>query len=274
MNEYRIVTHTFPDLDALCSVWLLKRFGSGHLADAQVCFVPHGQTWRASKADSDNHVIHVDTGGGKFDHHHTNDRTCASRLVYESLERKEAALEAMVEYVTAIDHFEDAAWSDALADRYDFGLPEIMEGLKVRGYSDQELCEIVLQALDGVYASLSAKIAAIELVKETGLKISTSKGEALAVQTFNDDVIRVGLKMGYVIVLRRDPLKHYVRIKAHPQSEVDLTGLYQHLVALDPEASWFLHEDKKQLINGTSADKERVVSELDFEVYVELLAQV
>ncbi|GIW60157.1 MAG: hypothetical protein KatS3mg087_1223 [Patescibacteria group bacterium] len=70
------------------------------------------------------------------------------------------------------------------------------------------------------------------------------------------------------------PLKHYVRIKAHPQSEVDLTGLYQRLVALDPEASWFLHEDRKQLMNGTSVDKDRVVSELDFEVYVELLAQV
>ncbi|MFN3374909.1 MAG: hypothetical protein ACK44M_15270, partial [Chloroflexus sp.] len=71
-----IVGHLAPDLDCLTAIWLLMRFGPAKDADLQ--FVPAGRTWRDQPVDSDPHIIHVDTGGGRFDHHQTNDPTLSA----------------------------------------------------------------------------------------------------------------------------------------------------------------------------------------------------
>lgn len=85
-----IATHTNPDLDAICGVWLLKRFGG--LEDAEVRFVNTSNPDTALLAEA---TAIVDTGKEydenrlRFDHHHlagnaAND-TCAARQVYDLL---------------------------------------------------------------------------------------------------------------------------------------------------------------------------------------------
>ena len=106
-----IVTHLSPDLDAIASVWLIKKY----LPDwngAQIKFVPSGTTLDDQLPDSDKNIIHVDTGLGKFDHHQTNDYTSATKLVYKYLvgrdfveEKEIKPLEKIVEYVNSTDHF-------------------------------------------------------------------------------------------------------------------------------------------------------------------------
>ena len=75
-----------PDLDAIASVWLLKRFGSRGWQEAEVKFVPAGKTYKDKKADSDPDVLHVDVGLGKLDHHQTGDENlCGAVLVFDYL---------------------------------------------------------------------------------------------------------------------------------------------------------------------------------------------
>src|SRR3990172_5055768 len=72
-----IVTHLAPDVDAVASVWLLKRFLS-EWKDAKLAFVPAGRTLDDEPVDSDLNILHVDTGLGKLDHHQTDEDTCAA----------------------------------------------------------------------------------------------------------------------------------------------------------------------------------------------------
>lgn len=282
MQERLIVTHRYPDVDALMSVWLVKRFGGKRWEDAEVVFVAHGTTYHGMDADESDEVLHVDTGGGMLDHHDTQERTCAAQKVYQWLQKEDEVLERMVAYAVAIDHFEDVNWHESLSDLYDFGFAEMMAGVQLAldkhavepDQRDQELCEWSLIALDGVYESLSGKLKAIEQIAEHGAEVETRFGKALVIQSFNDEILRVALKQGYVLVMRRDPQKKYVRIKAHPHSPIDLTYLCQKLSAMDSEATWFLHEDKKQLLNGNVGDQQRVVTELEFEELVDIVASI
>ncbi|KKP53042.1 MAG: hypothetical protein UR42_C0001G0009 [Candidatus Roizmanbacteria bacterium GW2011_GWA2_33_33] len=108
-----IVTHLSPDLDAIASVWLIKKYFPDW-NNAQIKFVPSGTTLDDQLPDSDKNIIHVDTGMGKFDHHQTNDYTSATKLVYKYLvgrdlieEKEIKSLEKIVEYVNSTDHFAD-----------------------------------------------------------------------------------------------------------------------------------------------------------------------
>src|SRR3989344_296605 len=83
-----IVTHIAPDVDAITSVWLIKRF----LADwheAQVQFVPAGKTLNNDMVDSQPDILHVDTGMGILDHHQTDEDTCAAKRCLEYIIRQE-----------------------------------------------------------------------------------------------------------------------------------------------------------------------------------------
>ena len=51
---------------------------------------------------------------------------------------------------------------------------------------------------------------------EKGKKFKTRFGRGIGFETINDTVIKLSQKMGYVIVVRKDPRKGYVRVKAKP----------------------------------------------------------
>ena len=118
-----LVTHINPDADAITSVWLFRRFHPDFY-DASVVFVLPGRTYKEEPADSDPNVVHVDTGLGEFDHHQSNERTCAAKKVLDHLQVKfdylhnNEPLERLVEVVVQGDHFEDCYWPEASADRY------------------------------------------------------------------------------------------------------------------------------------------------------------
>ena len=57
----KILTHTNPDLDAVCSCWLICRFLPGW-QKAEVGFIKSGKFNGAD--DSDEEVLVVDTGMG------------------------------------------------------------------------------------------------------------------------------------------------------------------------------------------------------------------
>lgn len=259
-----IVTHIAPDVDAVTSVWLIKRFLAGW-EEADVVFVPAGTTLNDEIADSDPEILHVDTGMGMLDHHQSAEDTCAARKTMEYIasqgrrsEEKVSkkfpgeALVRMINVVNDIDHFREVLYKDPTADYYDFGFVGIMDGWKLL-YSEDNLkiAQLSYLILDGIYKSFQNKVWAEEEIKSSGVEFITKWGKGIGIETVNDEVIRLAQKMGFTVAVRKDPKKGYVRIKAVPGSSADLSSCYNKYRKLDKEATWFLHASHKMVLNGS-----------------------
>ncbi len=272
-----IVTHFNPDPDAITSVWLFRRFHP-QFTQSAVEFVPAGNTYQGQPADNDPNIIHVDTGEGQFDHHQRQDRTCAAGLILEYLQsnfqylQDDEALERLVEIIIGDDHFEDCFWPEPTADRYSFMFGEILDGLKRNNtLTDHGLIDFGSTCLDGIYTSLKLKLEAEKEIAK-GQEFESKWGKALALETKNDEVLKLGLKMGYILVVRKDP-DGMARIKAQPQSRVDLTLTYDEIKQADPEAIWYLHASKRILINGSYKNPHHVFSKLNLGQIVKILSK-
>jgi hypothetical protein len=279
-----IVTHYSPDVDAVTSVWLLKRFLEGW-NEAEVKFVAAGTTLEGGVVDSDSDIWHVDTGMGLLDHHQTDEDTCASKRVMEYITKKirnqkseirnpfpDEALERMVDVVNDIDHFRESSYPNATNDIYDFGMVGIMDGWKLL-YGDDHLkmIQLGMLVLDGIYRKFQDKIWAEKEISEKGIPFKTKWGKGIAVETVNDEIVRLAQKMGYVVAARKDPKKGYVRIKALPDSKADLTTCLNKLKNLDKNATWFLHASRKMVLNGSIKNPLTVPTNLTLREIVNVL---
>ncbi len=289
-----IVTHMSPDWDAIGSVWLIRKFLPGW-ESASVQFVPAGEKIGKrvqGKGESglasplmlnpvehmgDDEVIHVDTGLTPLDHHQTQDTavSAASRTwdyVLEELEKSgsklteehKEAVTRIVKFIVATDHFKEVFWKEADADYHEFSLLGLLEGYKLlKQGQDMDYVNFGFVCLDAMIHTFENRIWAEKEIKEKGIEFKTKYGKGMGFETLNDTVLKLAQKMGYVLVVRKDPRKGYVRIKALPFSEnqkskiknqkydIDLTLAYEQLRRIDPDATWFLHVSKKMLLNGT-----------------------
>ena len=295
-----IVTHTSPDMDAITSVWLLHKFLGGW-DTAEVKFVPAGDrllpaplgqdfSYAIEKKGADEY-IHVDTGMGPLDHHQTSDtNVCgASRtfdFVKESLienkinKEKLEALERMVKYVVGVDHFQEIFRAEPLADYQDFSIINILDGLKLsKQNSDKYYVDFISECLDALLHDFENKIWSEREIANDGVEFETKWGKGLGLETVNDSVIKMAQLMGYVVVVRRDPRKGYVRIKARPNGPdnkkgIDLTLAYEKLSKMDPQATWFLHVSKKMLLNGTPKNPKMKPTKLSLSDIIEVLKTI
>lgn len=270
-----IVTHFNPDLDALTSVWLIKRFWIGW-ADAVVRFTAAGKTLNNEPVDANPEVLHVDTGEGKFDHHQDHSRKPACYQVLKELIvqdedfAKDKALKRLVAVVVDADIGNYIHWPESQTDRYEFSLDGVIGGLKQQGTNDQQMVDLCLVYLDGVYTALKNKIKAEEILKE-GIIFETRWGKAIGFETQNDMVLDLGEKMGYSLALRKDPKRASLRIYARNDRRVDLTPVWERLKKLDPEATWFLHQSKCLLLNGSSKNPDMKMTKLSLAEVIEVL---
>lgn len=293
-----IVTHTSPDWDAIGSVWLIKTYLAGW-QDAAIEFVPAGTRRKDSQKleDSDNpiekigedEVIHVDTGLGPLDHHQTPDqKVCGATRTWDYVqqqvggggnEMKPEHKEAITRTVGVIlqdDHFKEVFWGDPTADYHEFSLIGVLEGLKsLKPGQDDYYVEFGMECLNAVAHAFESRIWAEKEIADNGINFPIKMGKAIAFETLNDNVIKLAQKMGYLLVVRKDPRKGYVRIKARPTSspldDIDLTAAYEKLHKIDSEATWFLHVSKKMLLNGTSKNPSMVATKLTIEQIVDVL---
>jgi len=273
-----IVTHVSPDFDGIPAIWLLKKFHP-EFANAKVAFVPVGEaTYNNEPVDSNPDVLHVDTGGGKFDHHKTDDFTCGAQLVYEWLlgegyiKEDDEAIRRLIQVVTEIDHGWDSyRWCESGSDRWEFSIHNILVGRKILNpKQDEKYVEWTVDALDAIYKVLEQKVGAEKELKE-GRKFKTRWGEAIAVYTANDTVLDVAIKEGYALVVRKDPGRGYVRITGSNNHQVDLTSAYEMFAKKDPEATWFLHASKVLLRNGSTRNPAMRPTKLGIEEIIAIL---
>jgi len=271
-----IVTHKSPDLDAICSVWLLKRF-LPLWQEAEVKFVPPGETFLGEPPDSNPLIIHVDTGLGKLDHHRRKGYTSASELTMKKIfkekkfsEIEKEALKRLVAVVTEIDNGRMIGWENASSDRYEFCLHNFISGFEKKK-SNEEIVSLGMVCLDGIFEVLKEKIMAEKILKKEGRVFKTRWGEGLAVESFADQVLLVGQKMGYVLVARKDPKSGHLRIYSRFDKNVDLTSAFLEFKKKDPAATWYLHPSKRLLLNGSRSDPKMVPTKLSLNKIIDIL---
>lgn len=239
-NMRKIVTHKSSDIDAICSVWLLKRFYP-NWDGAEVVFVNAGEGIEGHSASEsgdfskaievidDAETIHVDTGLGALDHHQTADNnTCGASLTLQYVlnnpdsnlhkhDIKKEAVKRIVELVIDDDHFQEIYYPDANHDIYEFGVVAIIQGYKLNHQKDDaSLVEFVMEILDAILQNLEKKIWAEQEIKEKGIEFESKWGKALGIETINDEVLKFAQMQGYRLAVRKDPNGGFVRIKAIP----------------------------------------------------------
>ena len=260
-----LVTHRAPDIDALTSVWILKRFDPEHFADAKIAFVDAGKTIDEKEVArlgfSMNEVIHTDTGNGEFDHHQADrahQRVCAASLTYDYVSNintssaQDWALQQIVEYVLVDDHFEDFFFEDASSARNLFAFRGILHGEEIQGlHTDETQITFGFRCLDSIYASLKERKKAIDEVTN-GEIFETKWGRSLGMETSNQAAVRFAQLQGFNLVIQKDPRRGGVNIKAAPRPELDLTQLYEKIVSVDTIGNWFFHNGLHMIINNSS----------------------
>lgn len=272
-----IVTHLSPDLDGIPAIWLLKKFHPEY-KNAKLAFTPAGTTLNNEPVGSDPNIVHVDTGGGPFDHHESSDFTCAAKLVFDFLVKEgyisgdDEALSRLVDVLVEIDHgWDNYKWPEPASDRNDFLLHNVLMGWKMIHYrQDEKYVEWVSFALEGVYEMFKAKVRAEKDLQE-GKKFKTRWGEGVAIFTANSAVLDTAIKKGFAIAVTKDPKKGNVRVTGSNILNVDLTNAYEVLLAKDPESTWFLHASKVLLRNGSSRNPTMKATKLDLEEMLEIL---
>jgi len=274
-----IVLHICPDLDAITSSWLLMRY-LPEWEDAEVVFTPQQKNWNNVVPDSDPDVLYCDTGYGKFDHHHIKARTCASKIVFDYLVmmkhitgKESDAISRIIDYVVDIDNFGEVNYTDPTSDKYEFCLHQLITGLKKKGMSDEALVQTVQTLLDGVLQLFIYKIKAeAEITK--GFVFYSKYGKSLAMNSANDEAMRLAQKKGFVLVVMKDPQKHFARIKTLPSPENDLTPVYDKIKKVDTKGYWFLHILKNMLLNGSSRTLDAVPTPLTLQKLIEIIKEV
>jgi len=279
-----IVTHLNPDLDAIFSIWLIKRFLPGW-AKSEVKFVPAGQTWEDKPVDSNPEILHVDTGLGRFDHHQTKKFICASDLVWKEIlkentyppNRREKlkdwqkkAIGRILAVVREVDHARFLAWPQPDSDRWDFSLYQVLGGL-IGIFKDQpgKILEYSLTMIDGLFRIFGEKIEAEEII-ENGLGFKSRWGKGIAFETDNSEANYLALKKGYALVVRKRPKTGHLGIYGNWRNGVNLYKIYLKLKKKDPEADWFYHKSGCLILNGSTSNPKMRPTKLKLEEVIGL----
>lgn len=293
----RIVTHKSSDLDAIGSVWLLKRFYP-EWDGAEVEFVNAGDRLQGNYENEGQAIeivdgietIHVDTGLGALDHHQTADNNiCGAKLTLDFIlanpnsnlhkhEVKKEAVKRIVEIIIDDDHFQEVYYPNRQHDVYEMGIVSIIQGYKLMHQKDESrLVAFIMECLDAILHNFETKIWAEKEIKEKGIEFESKFGKALAIETLNDEVLKQSQIKGYRLAVRKDPNGGFVRIKTVPDKRgeaslnIDLTPVYEKLKEMDSDATWFLHASKRMLLNGSSKNPEMKGTKLTLQEVIEIL---
>ena len=274
-----IVIHIFPDLDAITGAWLITRY-LPEWEEAEIVFTPQQKNWNNVVPDSNPDILYCDTGYGKFDHHHVPERTCASRRILDYLVmhdhvsgKEKEPLNRIIEYVTDIDNFGEVNYPEPTSDKYEFCLHQLITGLKKKGMSDLALVQTVFPLLDAELQLFIYKLKAeTEIAK--GFVFYSKYGKSIAMNTGNDEAMRLAQKKGFSLVLLKDPTKKTARIKTLPSPELDLTPVYNRIVKEDTKGTWFLHILKNMLLNGSSRTPDSIPTPLSLQKLIEIIKEV
>lgn len=257
-----IVGHLSPDVDCLCAIWILRRWGG--FDDATLRFVPSGQTLDGIPADSNPAIIHVDTGRGRFDHHSADDHTLsATELVRRACAPDEAVLERIAHDVTRLDHA--LATGGTAPD-----ICDLIDGFNaLYPKTPEAVASAMFANFDAWYAS-EAKQVRLETAFARRIEFDTPWGFGIAMESDDGGSSRLAYGAGAVLYAYRDG-KGNMGIAAKSRTSIDLTQVFHDLKRIDPQADWYLHPSRRLLLCGTPKSPPRVPSSLTLDQLVGVL---
>ena len=85
---------------------------------------------------------------------------------------------------------------------------------------------------------------------------------------------KLAQKMGFDLVIRKEPGTGFVSIKCQPKDELDLTKLYELLKQKDTKADWYFHPSKHIILNGSRHNPKVKPSSLSLEELIEITKSV
>jgi hypothetical protein len=274
-----IVTHIGPDLDALVSIWLIQKYSKGW-EDAAIEFVPGGSTLDNLPVDSKPSVIHVDTGEGMFDHHQNKELTSASEKLLDNLLKKDLIprkekqpLTRFIKTVTRIDHFHESLIQNADDDLYDLLLNNVLDGLRNKLDSSQELILLSKNLFDNCLRIYIRKIKAEHEFKHS-YSFTSAWGKSIAIESDSTEVIRLAQKKGISCVIFKHSMTKLARIKIRPDSPITLDSVHQILQKKDAKGIWFYHASGRMLINGTFANPNSKATSLSLKQIIDIVISI
>jgi hypothetical protein len=251
----------------LTAIWILMRFGG--YAEADLCFVPAGATLHQTPIDSDPQVIHVDTGGGRYDHHRAGQGgLCAAELVRRAVAPRNQVLARMVEQVNRIDNAADhSGRSDAHGF---FNIQALVTGHNLLFPNDpQRVAQAMLPNLDAWYEHESRQLR-LEQAFDNRLEFETRWGLGIAVESADGASSKLAFRRGAVLYAYRDG-QGWMGVAAQARSSVDLSPVYRDLRSIDGEADWYLHPNRRLLLCGSAKAPPRQASRLSLAELVRVI---
>ena len=112
------------------------------------------------------------------------------------------------------------------------------------------------------------------LIESKGQTFDIKAGQCMAIETRNEDTVKRAQKMGFILVIKKDPNLGNIRIKVRPDADLTLEDLNKKIQELDHKGTWFFHGSKKMLINGSNKQRNHVPSPLSLEEVVTLIKEL
>jgi hypothetical protein len=211
--------------------------------------------------------VHVDTGGGRFDHHQYDDQTLsAAELVRRSVAPGDEALQRLVERVTSIDHARTPASSSPIF----FNINDLISGYNsLFPTRPQHVVEAMLPNLDAWYEH-EARQLRLERAFANRIEFETPWGLGIAVESDDGGSSKLAYREGAVLYAYRDG-NGWMGIAAKSRSDVDLKPVYSDLRLVDGDADWYLHPGRRLLLCGTPKAPPRQPSRLSLNELVSVI---
>jgi hypothetical protein len=262
-----IVGHLTPDLDCLTAIWLFMRFGGAEFADLR--FVAAGRTLDDQPADSRCDVVHVDTGGGSFDHHHTaDDSLSAAELVRRAVVPYDNAVQRIVDQVTLIDHALLRNDRRSLS----FTITDLVAGYNAMYPTcPEQVVRAMTPNLDAWYEH-ERRQSRLRQAFQARYEFQTRWGLGIAVESEEGGSSRQAFQRGAVLFAYRDRHGH-MGVTAPRTSDIDLQPVFRRLQSLDADADWYLHPTRRLLLCGTPKAPVDHISRLSLAEFVEVLSE-
>ncbi|OGK31123.1 hypothetical protein A3F29_03840 [Candidatus Roizmanbacteria bacterium RIFCSPHIGHO2_12_FULL_33_9] len=131
----------------------------------------------------------------------------------------------------------------------------------------------MFKVLDATLIVFKNKVRAEKELQEA-FTFKSKWGRTLAIESQNEETIKLAQKKGFQMVIRKDPKLGFLRIKTIPSEKLDLTPLYEVLKTKDPEADWFLHISKNMLLNGSSKNENAKPSKLPLNKVIDIVRNI
>ena len=149
-----------------------------------------------------------------------------------------------------------------------------MDYLKLSGsLNDKELVFQGFSLLDALLAGLKFKVKAEQEIKD-GIEFDSIFGRTLAVETRVSAVNKLAQKLGFALVVRKEPGTGFVSLKSQPKPELDLSSAFAALKLADPKADWYFHPSKHIILNGSRHNRSVKASRLSLQEVIDVIKKL